>query len=95
MDGIIVSPQGKRVYLSWCCGKIERNSSYEKDRHTGTLTRTQRGFLPVALGKATKLVDLITDKRENLRGGYASWSSDRYTGYDRGYSVTDGTDFCD
>ena len=38
----------------------------KKIGHTGTLDPDATGVLPVALGKGTKLVDLLTDKEKNV-----------------------------
>ncbi len=42
--------------------KLRRITGQKKIGHTGTLDPDATGVLPVCLGKATKLCDLLTDK---------------------------------
>ena len=48
------------MWLRSCAGFYHM----KKIGHTGTLDPDAEGVLPVALGKATRLVDMITDKEK-------------------------------
>lgn len=52
----------KRVHFPRCSSKTPWDRGTEKIGHTGTLDPDATGVLPVCLGKATKLCDLLTDK---------------------------------
>ena len=52
----------------------------KKIGHTGTLDPDAVGVLPVCLGRATKLCDMLTDKDKVYD---ASGCGDRYPGYNR------------
>ena len=48
-------------------GKLRGILRQKKIGHTGTLDPDAEGVLPVCLGKATKLCDLLTDKEKTYR----------------------------
>ena len=50
----------------------------KKIGHTGTLDSDAEGVLPVCLGRATKVCDLLT---ENLPGSFTVGKNDGYPGY--------------
>ena len=52
----------------------------KKIGHMGTLDPNAVGVLPVCLGKATKLCNLLS---ENLYSYNVAWNRDRYSGYNR------------
>lgn len=54
----------------------------KKIGHTGTLDPDAEGVLPVCLGRATKLCDLLTD-RNSVRGGAFAWQNNGHAGYFR------------
>ena len=64
MDGIIVIRKEKGYTSHDIVAKLRGILHMKKIGHTGTLDPDAEGVLPVALGKATKLVDLITDKEK-------------------------------
>ena len=64
MDGIIVIRKEKGYTSHDVVAKLRGIFHMKKIGHTGTLDPDAEGVLPVALGKATKLVDLITDKEK-------------------------------
>ena len=64
MDGIIVIRKEKGYTSHDVVAKLRGIIHMKKIGHTGTLDPDAEGVLPVALGKATKLVDLITDKEK-------------------------------
>ena len=63
LNGILNVYKEKRLYFPRCSGKTAWNRRAEKKiGHTGTLDPQAEGVLPVCLGKATKVCDLLTDK---------------------------------
>ena len=64
MNGIIVIRKEKGYTSHDVVAKLRGILHMKKIGHTGTLDPDAEGVLPVALGKATKLVDLITDKEK-------------------------------
>ena len=64
-------------------GKLRGILKQKKIGHTGTLDPDAEGVLPVCLGKATKLCDLLTDKELSLIHISSS-------GYEKGNAQTDG-----
>ena len=47
--------------------RVRRIFDQKKVGHTGTLDPDAEGVLPVCLGKATKVCDLLTDKDKEYR----------------------------
>ena len=64
MDGMIVIRKEKGYTSHDVVAKLRGILHMKKIGHTGTLDPDAEGVLPVALGKATRLVDLITDKEK-------------------------------
>ena len=64
MDGIIVIRKEKGFTSHDVVAKLRGILHMKKIGHTGTLDPDAEGVLPVALGKATRLVDMITDKEK-------------------------------
>ncbi len=62
MDGIINICKEKGYTSHDVVAKMRGILRMKKIGHTGTLDPDAQGVLPVCIGKATKLVDLITDK---------------------------------
>ena len=58
------NPQGKGFTSHDVVAKLRGILHMKKIGHTGTLDPDAEGVLPVALGKATRLVDMITDKEK-------------------------------
>ena len=52
----------------------------KKIGHMGTLDPNAVGVLPVCLGKATKLCNLLSEKDKTYN---VAWNGDRYSGYNR------------
>lgn len=55
----------------------------KKIGHTGTLDPDAEGVLPVCLGRATKVCDLLTDKDKTYGSGAFAWKRNRYSRYYR------------
>ena len=64
MDGVIVIRKEKGYTSHDVVAKLRGILHMKKIGHTGTLDPDAEGVLPVALGKATRLVDMITDKEK-------------------------------
>ena len=64
MDGVIVIRKEKGFTSHDVVAKLRGVLHMKKIGHTGTLDPDAEGVLPVALGKATRLVDMITDKEK-------------------------------
>ena len=64
MDGIIVIRKEKGYTSHDVVAKLRGILSMKKIGHTGTLDPEAEGVLPVALGKGTRLVDMLTDKEK-------------------------------
>lgn len=62
MDGIIIINKEKGFTSHDVVAKLRGILKQKKIGHTGTLDPDATGVLPVCLGKATKTVDLLTDK---------------------------------
>ncbi|MBR5250691.1 MAG: tRNA pseudouridine(55) synthase TruB, partial [Clostridia bacterium] len=67
MDGFInvLKPSGPTA--SDVVVKLKKIYSQKKNGHLGTLDPGAAGVLPIALGKATKLFDLLTYKTKKYR----------------------------
>ena len=64
MDGVL-NIRKEKGYTSFdVVAKLRGILHMKKIGHTGTLDPDAEGVLPVALGKATRLVDMITDKEK-------------------------------
>ena len=63
-QGIIVIHKEKGFTSHDVVAKLRGILHMKKIGHTGTLDPAATGVLPVALGKGTKLVDLLTDKEK-------------------------------
>lgn len=66
MDGMIVIRKEKGYTSHDVVAKLRGILHMKKIGHTGTLDPDAEGVLPVALGKATRLVDLITEDRKSV-----------------------------
>ena len=64
MDGVIVIRKEKGFTSHDVVAKLRGILHMKKIGHTGTLDPEAEGVLPVVLGKATKLVDLLTEKQK-------------------------------
>ena len=70
MDGVIVIRKEKGFTSHDVVAKLRGILHMKKIGHTGTLDPDAEGVLPVALGKATRLVDMITDKEKTYEAVY-------------------------
>ncbi len=61
MDGIIILNKEKGMTSNDCVIKLKKILHVDKIGHTGTLDPEVTGVLPICLGKATKLVDIMMD----------------------------------
>lgn len=69
IDGVI-NVYKERGYTSHdVVAKLRGILRQKKIGHTGTLDPEAEGVLPVCLGKATRLCDMLTDKRKTYRAG--------------------------
>ena len=66
MDGILVIRKEKGYTSHDVVAKLRGILHMKKIGHTGTLDPTAEGVLPVALGKGTRLVELLTEKEKRL-----------------------------
>ena len=61
---------------------VRRETGLKKVGHTGTLDPEAAGVLPICIGKATKAVQYITDKRKkyraNIKFGMTTETQDKY-----------------
>lgn len=64
MDGILVIYKEKGYTSHDVVAKLRGILKMKKIGHTGTLDPEAEGVLPVCIGKATKLCDLLTDKNK-------------------------------
>ena len=69
MDGIIVINKEKGFTSHYVVAKLRGILHMKKIGHTGTLDPEAQGVLPVALGKGTRLVELLTEKQKT----YEAW----------------------
>jgi len=67
VDGIlnIIKPRGKSSFSM--ISLIRRLSGERRVGHTGTLDKGAEGVLPVCLGKATRVVEFLSDSRKIYR----------------------------
>ena len=64
MNGIIVIKKEKDFTSFDVVAKLRGILKQKKIGHTGTLDPEATGVLPVCLGNATKLCDMLTDKKK-------------------------------
>lgn len=69
MDGILNIYKEAGYTSHDVVAKLRGILGMKKIGHTGTLDPAAEGVLPVCLGKATKLCDLLTDKDKTYRAG--------------------------
>ena len=62
MDGILIVNKEKKYTSRDVVNILSKELNTKKIGHTGTLDPDAQGVLPVCLGKATKVCDLLTDK---------------------------------
>lgn len=67
MDGILVIRKEKGFTSHDVVAKLRGILHTRKIGHTGTLDPDAEGVLPVAVGKATKLVELLTEKEKRYQ----------------------------
>lgn len=67
LDGIINIQKEKGYTSHDVVARLRRILGQKKIGHTGTLDPDATGVLPVCLGKATKLCDLLTDKEKTYQ----------------------------
>ena len=64
MDGILVIRKEKGYTSHDVVAKLRGILHMKKIGHTGTLDPDAEGVLPVALGRGTRLVELLTEKQK-------------------------------
>lgn len=67
MDGILIINKEKDYTSHDVVAKLRGILHMKKIGHTGTLDPQAQGVLPVALGKGTRLVELLTEKKKTYR----------------------------
>lgn len=67
MDGILVINKEKGYTSHDVVARLRGILRMKKIGHTGTLDPQAEGVLPVALGKGTRLVELLTEKKKTYR----------------------------
>ena len=86
MDGILVIRKEKGYTSHDVVAKLRGILHMKKIGHTGTLDPAAEGVLPVALGRGTRLVELLTEKektyeavlRHPARSGFPDPSDSRF-----------------
>lgn len=86
MDGILVIRKEKGYTSHDVVAKLRGILHMKKIGHTGTLDPAAEGVLPVALGRGTRLVELLIRERKNIRGSLKAGRFHRYPGHDRNNS---------
>lgn len=80
MDGFIIINKDKGITSRQVCSKIKYFLKEKKVGHTGTLDPVTTGVLVVALGKATKMINFLPEKKKEyeatVRFGYQTDSYD-------------------
>ena len=61
MDGILITNKPKGITSFGMCSKIRKEYNEKKVGHIGTLDPEASGVLPILIGKATKLSDLLME----------------------------------
>ena len=64
MDGILLINKPIGITSRDVVNQLTKKFNTKKIGHTGTLDPDATGVLPVCLGKATKLCDMLTDKNK-------------------------------
>ena len=72
MDGIFNIYKEKGFTSHDVVAIVRRTIHMKKVGHTGTLDPDAEGVLPVCVGKATKLSDVIMDGRKSYKAGVKS-----------------------
>ena len=67
MDGVLVVRKEKGYTSHDVVAKLRGILHMKKIGHTGTLDPDAEGVLPLVLGKATKLAELLTDKEKTYQ----------------------------
>lgn len=80
MDGIIPLWKERNMTSHDCVFKLRKILKTKKIGHTGTLDPNVDGVLPICVGKATKLVEMMMDKQKTYIGeitfGFATDTED-------------------
>lgn len=90
MDGILNIYKEKGFTSHDVVAKLRGILRQRKIGHTGTLDPDAEGVLPVCLGNATKVCDMLMDTSKTYRTNYAAWDSHRHPGYLRKCTKPDG-----
>ncbi len=70
MTGIIPLNKGTEITSFFAVNKLRRITEEKKAGHTGTLDPNATGVLPVALGGATRFIELLPDHRKEYRATF-------------------------
>ena len=69
MDGFVVINKPSGVTSFSVTGAVKRKTGVRRCGHAGTLDPLASGVLPVMVGRATRLIDLIDDNQKVYRAG--------------------------
>lgn len=79
INGIIVINKPKGMTSADVVYKLRKSLHIKKIGHAGTLDPDVTGVLPIAIGQATKLIDLMHTKAKTYQGsGILGYSTDSY-----------------
>ena len=79
LNGIVVVNKPRGVTSSDCVYKLRQILQIRKIGHAGTLDPEVNGVLPIAIGQATKLIELMHEKPKSYIGsGMFGRSTDSY-----------------
>ena len=84
MNGIINVYKEKGYTSHDVVAVLRKIAGQKKIGHTGTLDPDATGVLPVCLGRATKLCDLLTDRDKTYEAVTVTGKDNGYAGYFRG-----------
>lgn len=68
MDGVLLLHKPAGMTSHDCVMRIRKLFQTKKVGHTGTLDPDVRGVLPICIGKATKIVELLTAEKKTYEG---------------------------
>ena len=78
MNGFVLINKPCGVTSFSVTGKVRRALSADKAGHAGTLDPIATGVLPVMVGRATKLIDILPDEKKNISCRVYAWYDYRY-----------------
>ena len=70
MTGIIPLYKGENITSFFAVAKVRRIAGEKKAGHTGTLDPNATGVLPIALGGATRFIELLPTHKKAYRATF-------------------------